>query len=101
MTIPILDYLILSAVLFTIGTIGVLVRRNPLIMFMSVEIMWNAVNLTFAAFARHLISMAGHIFVFIVVTVAAAEVAIGLIIIVLVFRHRERVDVDALNSMKG
>jgi len=101
MTIPLVDFLGLSAILFAIGAVGVLVRKNPLIMFMSVEIMWNAVNLTFAAFARHWVNMAGHIFVFIVVTVAAAEVAIGLIIVVFVFRQRERLDVDELSSMKG
>jgi NADH-quinone oxidoreductase subunit K len=95
------NYLVLSAVLFAIGTVGVLVRKNPLIMFMSVELMWNAVNLTFVAYARHLVNLAGHVFVFLVVTVAAAEVAIGLAIIVLVFRRRETVDVDELNAMKG
>jgi NADH-quinone oxidoreductase subunit K len=99
--IPMADVLVLSAVLFAVGTVGVLVRKNPLIMFMSVELMWNAVNLTFVAYARELGDIAGHIFVFLVITVAAAEVAIGLAIIVLVFRRRETVDVDELNAMKG
>ncbi len=99
--VPIGDYLVLSAVLFVIGGVGVLVRRNPLQMFMAVELMWNAVNLTFVAFARQYLDMAGHIFVFLVITVAAAEVAIGLAIIVMVFRKREHVDVDDLSLMKG
>ena len=99
--VPIGDYLVLSAVLFVIGGVGVLSRRNPLQMFMAVELMWNAVNLTFVAFARQYLDMAGHIFVFLVITVAAAEVAIGLAIIVMVFRKREHVDVDDLSLMKG
>jgi NADH-quinone oxidoreductase subunit K len=99
--VPLSYYLILSALLFAIGTIGVLIRRNPLQMFMSIELMWNAVNLSFVTFARQYLSMAGHVFVFLVITVAAAEVAIGLAIIVLVFRTREHADVDELNVMKG
>jgi NADH-quinone oxidoreductase subunit K len=99
--VPTGDYLVLSAILFAIGTVGVLVRKNPLIMFMSVELMWNAVNLTFVAYANRLASLAGHVFVFLVITVAASEVAIGLAIIVLVFRRREMVDVDELHAMKG
>jgi len=99
--VPIAYYLVLSAVLFVIGTVGVLARRNPLQMFMSIELMWNAVNLSFVAFARQYVDMAGHIFVFLVITVAAAEVAIGLAIIVMVFRRREHVDVDDLSLMKG
>ncbi len=99
--VPIGYYLVLSAVLFVIGGFGVLVRRNPLQMFMAVELMWNAVNLSFVAFARQYLDMAGHIFVFLVITVAAAEVAIGLAIIVMVFRKREHVDVDDLSLMKG
>jgi NADH-quinone oxidoreductase subunit K len=99
--VPISYYLILSALLFALGTVGVLIRRNPLQMFMSVELMWNAVNLSFVAFARQYLNMAGHVFVFLVITVAAAEVAIGLAIIVLVFRNREHADVDELSVMKG
>lgn len=99
--VPIYQYLVLSALLFAIGSVGVLVRRNPLQMFMAVELMWNAVNLTFIAFARHYLNMAGHVFVFLVITVAAAEVAIGLAIIVLVFRHRDTADIDDLSVMKG
>lgn len=99
--VPIGYYLVLSAILFVIGGVGVLARRNPLQMFMAVELMWNAVNLSFVAFARQYLDMAGHIFVFLVITVAAAEVAIGLAIIVMVFRKREHVDVDDLSLMKG
>lgn len=94
-------YLILSAVLFSIGTVGVLIRRNPLIMFMSIELMLNAANLAFVAFARYLNNLDGQVIVFIVLTVAAAEVAIGLAIIVAVFRARPSVDVDEANSLKG
>ncbi len=98
---PISAYLIVSALLFTIGAIGVLVRRNPLIMFMSIEVMLNAVNLSFMAFARFLDSVDGWMFVFLVLTVAAAEVVVGLAIIVSIFRSRRSVDVDELNTLKG
>ena len=94
-------FLILSAVLFSIGTVGVLIRRNPLIMFMSIELMLNAANLAFVAFARYLNNLDGQVIVFIVLTVAAAEVAIGLAIIVAVFRARATVNVDEANSLKG
>ncbi|HEY7349272.1 MAG TPA: NADH-quinone oxidoreductase subunit NuoK [Ktedonobacterales bacterium] len=94
-------YLIVSAVLFTIGVVGVLVRRNPLIMFMSIELMLNAVNLSFMTFARYLDSVDGWIFVFLVLTVAAAEVVVGLAIIVSIFRARRDINIDELDSMKG
>ena len=94
-------YLIVSALLFTIGAVGVLVRRNPLVMFMSIELMLNAVNLSFMAFAHFLNSVDGWMFVFLVLTVAAAEVVVGLAIIVSIFRTRRDIDVDELNSMKG
>ena len=94
-------YLALSAVLFTTGALGVLIRRNPIIMFMSIELMLNAANLSFITFSRYLKSLDGHIFVFIVMTVAAAEVAIGLGIIVSIFRQRGNINVDELNIMKG
>ena len=87
--------------LFTIGALGVLVRRNPLVMFMSIELMLNAVNLSFMAFASFLNSVEGWIFVFLVLTVAAAEVVVGLAIIVSIFRSRTNIDVDELNSLKG
>ncbi len=94
-------YLILSAVLFSIGATGVLIRRNPLIMFMSIELMLNAANLAFVAFSRYLNNLDGQVIVFIVLTVAAAEVAIGLAIIVAVFRARATVDVDEASGLKG
>ncbi|HEX3270974.1 MAG TPA: NADH-quinone oxidoreductase subunit NuoK [Ktedonobacterales bacterium] len=98
---PVSAYLIVSALLFTIGAVGVLVRRNPLVMFMSIELMLNAVNLSFMAFARFLNSVEGWIFVFLVLTVAAAEVVVGLAIIVSIFRTRRNIDVDELSLLKG
>ncbi|MCL4488438.1 MAG: NADH-quinone oxidoreductase subunit NuoK [Chloroflexi bacterium] len=94
-------FTILSATLFSIGAIGVLIRRNPLIMFMSIELMLNAVNLAFVAFARYLNDLNGQVIVFLVLTVAAAEVAVGLAIIVALFRSRSTVNVDEVNSLKG
>jgi NADH-quinone oxidoreductase subunit K len=94
-------YLIVSALLFTIGAVGVLVRRNPLVMFMSIELMLNAVNLSFVTFAHFLNSVDGWMFTFLVLTVAAAEVVVGLAIIVSIFRSRREIDVDELNSLKG
>jgi NADH-quinone oxidoreductase subunit K len=98
---PLTSYLIVSALLFTIGTVGVLVRRNPLVMFMSIEVMLNAVNLSFIAFAHFLNSVDGWMFVFLVLTVAAAEVVVGLAIIVSIFRARQSINVDDLSSLKG
>jgi NADH-quinone oxidoreductase subunit K len=92
--------LILSAVLFTIGVIGVLVRRNAIVIFMCIEMMLNAVNLTFITFSRYLNSLDGQVFVFLVMTVAAAEVAVGLAIVVSIFRLKETTDVDEINLMK-
>ena len=94
-------YLVVSAILFTIGVVGVLVRRNPLIMFMSIELMLNAVNLSFMTFAHYLDSIDGWIFVFLVLTVAAAEVVVGLAIIVSIFRSRRDINIDELDTMKG
>jgi NADH-quinone oxidoreductase subunit K len=99
--IPLGWTLALSAILFCIGVVGVLVRRNALVIFMSIELMLNAANLAFVAFARHANSLDGQIFVFFVMTVAAAEVAVGLAIIVNVFRLRETVFVDEINLLKG
>jgi NADH-quinone oxidoreductase subunit K len=99
--IPVAWTLALSAVVFCIGVVGVLVRRNALVIFMSVELMLNAANLAFVAFGRQLHSIDGQIFVFFVMTVAAAEVAVGLAIIVNVFRLRETVFVDEINLLKG
>jgi NADH-quinone oxidoreductase subunit K len=92
---------VVGAILFTLGTLGVLIRRDPIVIFMSIEMMLNSVNLTLVALSRHLRSMDGQIFVFFVMTVAAAEVVIGLAIIVSIFRTREEIDVDSINSMKG
>ncbi len=101
MIAPLSYYLILSAVLFTIGAVGVLVRRNPLVMFMSIEMMLNAANLSFVAFARYLTELQGQVFVFFVLTIAAAEVVVGLAIIVQIFRSKASIDVDEMNSLKG
>jgi NADH-quinone oxidoreductase subunit K len=93
-------YLILSALLFSLGVIGVLTRKNLLIIFMCIELMLNAVNLTFIAFARHLGNIDGQVFVFFVMTVAAAEVAVGLSIIIILYRFKSTVNIDSLNLMK-
>jgi NADH-quinone oxidoreductase subunit K len=93
-------YLALSAVLFTIGVVGVLVKRNVISMFMCIELMLNAVNLTFVAFSSFFREVSGQLFVFIVMTVAAAEAAVGLGIIITVFRNRESLDVDESNVLK-
>lgn len=99
--IPIGWSIALSAVLFAIGVVGVLVRRNALVIFMSIELMLNAANLAFVAFAREMNALDGQIFVFFVMTVAAAEVAVGLAIIVNVFRLRETIFVDEIKILKG
>lgn len=93
-------YLALGAILFSIGVVGVIVRRNVITMFMCVELMLNAVNLTFLAFARQFGQVDGQIFVFFVMTVAAAEAAVGLALIVLLFRRTASVDVDRANTLK-
>jgi NADH-quinone oxidoreductase subunit K len=98
--VPLGAYLILAAMLFAIGAIGAATRRNALIIFMSIEIMLNAVNLTFVAFSRFLQTADGQIFVFFVMTVAAAEVAVGLAIIIALYRNRATVNVDELMAMK-
>ncbi len=92
--------LAVAAALFAIGTIGVLLRRNAIVIFMCVELMLNAVNLTFVAFAERL-GVAGQIFVFFVMAVAAAEAAVGLAIILAVYRHKETVDLQHINLLKG
>ena len=99
--LPVAYYIGLSAVLFTIGALGVLIRRNSIVIFMSVELMLNAANLAFVAFARNFGEMQGQLFVFFVMTVAAAEVAVGLALIVTIFRNKQSIDVDQMNSMKG
>ena len=94
------SYLVLSAILFAIGTVGVLTRRNAIVIFMCVELMLNAVNLTFIAFSRFLGNLDGQIFVFFVMTVAAAEAAVGLALMIAFFKNRESIDVEDLNLMK-
>ncbi len=94
-------YQLLAALLFTIGLVGVLVRRSALIIFMSIELMLNAVNLSFVAFSRQHGQMDGQIFVFFVMAVAAAEVAVGLAILVAIFRNRETASVDEVHLLKG
>lgn len=93
-------YLVLSAILFGIGAIGVLVRRNAIIIFMCIELMLNAANLSLVAFSKQLNSMDGQVFVFFIMTVAAAEAAIGLAIMVSLFRNKETLNVDEINLMK-
>ena len=94
-------FLVVSAILFTLGTIGVLTRRDPLIIFMSIELMLNSVNLTFVTFSRYLSSADGQVFVFLIMTVAAAEVVVGLALIVSIFQRAHQVDVDDLDQMRG
>jgi NADH-quinone oxidoreductase subunit K len=98
--VPISYYLVVSAILFTIGVLGVLTRRNAIVIFMCVELMLNAANLTFVAAARHLNQTNGQVFVFFVMVIAAAEVAVGLAIIVALFRNKETIDVDQVNLLK-
>jgi NADH-quinone oxidoreductase subunit K len=95
------QYVALSAVMFFIGVLGVVVRRNPLIVLMSIELMFNAANLALVAYSRAWANNAGHVFVFLVVTVAAAEAAIGLAIVVAVFRRAKFVDVDEVAGLRG
>lgn len=99
--IPVSYYVSLSAILFSIGALGVLIRRNPIVIFMSVELMLNSANLVLVAFAREYAELSGQIFVFFVMTVAAAEVAVGLALIVAIFRTRKSIDIDQMNTLKG
>ena len=101
MTVDVANYVALSAVMFFIGVVGVIVRRNPLIVLMAIELMFNAANLALVAFSRAWVNNAGHVFVFIVVTVAAAEAAIGLAIVVAVFRRSKNVDLDEVARLRG
>src|SRR3984957_15136195 len=98
--VPLSWYLILSAVLFALGVAGFLFRRNVITIFMSIELMLNAVNLTFVAFSYQLKRIDGHLFTFFVMVVAAAEAAVGLAIILTVFKNRSTLDVDDVSSMK-
>ncbi len=94
-------YLVLAAMLFSIGAVGVFTRRNALIVYMCIELMLNAVNLTFIAFSRYLNNLDGHVFVFMIMAVAAAEAAVGLAIFISLFRNKETVNVDDFNLGKG
>ena len=99
MTIGLNDFLIVAGLLFAVGLLGVTLRQNTLVIYMSLELMLNAVNLAFVAFSRYNGTMHGNLFVFFIITVAAAEVALGLAIIVALFRRRQSVMVDQLNSL--
>lgn len=99
--VPISYYVLLSALMFTIGVMGVLIRRNALIVFMSVELMLNSANLALVAFAQRWQSVNGQILVFFVITVAAAEVAVGLALLVTIFRSKKTTDIDEINTLRG
>lgn len=99
--VPLSWYLILSTILFTIGVVGVLVKRNPIVIFMCIELMLNAVNIAFIAFGRYLGNAGGQMFAIFVMAVAAAEVAVGLGILITIFRSRENINVDEVNIMRG
>lgn len=101
MNVPAEAFVILSMVLFVLGTMGVLLRKHAILVFMSVELMLNAANLALAAFARQWNDIGGHTFIFFVMTVAAAEVAIGLALIVAIFRHKKSINIDDLHQMEG
>jgi len=94
------NYLILSAIIFSIGTIGVLTRKNAIVIFMCVEMMLNAVNLTLIAFSKYLGNIDGQVFVFFIMTVAAAEAAVGLALMIAFYKNRESIDVEDINLMK-
>jgi NADH-quinone oxidoreductase subunit K len=94
-------YIGLSAILFVIGAMGVLLRRNAIVVFMSIELMLNSANLLFVAFARYLGDLDGQVLVFFVITVAAAEVAVGLALLVTIFRTKRSINIDEINLMKG
>jgi NADH-quinone oxidoreductase subunit K len=99
--VPVAYYLALSAVMFVLGILGVMLRRNALVIFMSLELMFNAANLVFVTFARLYGAIEGQLVVFFVMTVAAAEVAIGLALMVEIFRTKHSIDMDQLNTLKG
>ena len=98
--IPLPYYLIVSGIMFSIGTIGVLTRRNAIVIFMCVELMLNSVNLTFIAFSRYLQNIDGQMFVFFIMTVAAAEAAVGLALMIAFYKNRESIDVEDINMLK-
>jgi NADH-quinone oxidoreductase subunit K len=99
--VPIMYYVALSAILFIIGAIGFLIRRNAILIFMSVELMLNSANLAFVAFARYHQAIEGQIFVFFVMAIAAAEAAVGLALIVAIFNNKKSINVDEISALKG
>jgi NADH-quinone oxidoreductase subunit K len=101
MNIPTTYLLALSGVMFTLGVLGVLIRRNTIVIFMSIELMLNSANLAFISFARQFSELTGQIFVFFVIAVAAAEVAIGLALIVTIFKSRRSIDIDQISNLRG
>ena len=101
MIIPVEHVIILSLIIFSIGILGVLIRKNAIIIFMSIELMLNAVNLSLVGFSRYYNSVDGQVFVFLVMTLAAAEVAVGLAIIVSLFRNKQTINIDEINILRG
>jgi NADH-quinone oxidoreductase subunit K len=101
LSVPIEYFVLLSAVLFIMGVLGVLVRRNAIMIFMSIELMLNSANLALVAFARQWANVGGQLVVFFVITVAAAEVAVGLALIVAIFKTKKSIDIDELHAMEG
>ena len=101
MIVPLEHVIILSIIIFSIGIIGVLFRKNAIIIFMSIELMLNAVNLSLVGFSRYYNSVDGQVFVFLVMTLAAAEVAVGLAIIVSLFRNKQTINIDEINILHG
>ncbi len=101
MTIGVEHYLVLSSILFVIGTVGVITRKNIIIVLMSIELMLNSANLAFVAFSKLLGDMTGQVFMIMSITVAAAEVAVGLALVVSVYTHRESLNIDILKMLKG
>ena len=101
MIVPLEHVIILSIVIFSIGIMGVLFRKNAIIIFMSIELMLNAVNLSLVGFSRYYNSVDGQVFVFLVMTLAAAEVAVGLAIIVSLFRNKQSINIDEMNILRG
>ncbi len=101
MIVPIEHVIILSLIIFSIGILGVLIRKNAIIIFMSIELMLNAVNLSLVGFSRYYNSVDGQVFVFLIMTLAAAEVAVGLAIIVSLFRNKQTINIDKINILRG
>tara|TARA_B100001013_G_scaffold280459_1_gene180510 strand:+ start:221 stop:526 length:306 start_codon:yes stop_codon:yes gene_type:complete len=99
--VPVEHVVILSLIIFSIGILGVLIRKNAIIIFMSIELMLNAVNLSLVGFSRYYNSIDGQVFVFLVMTLAAAEVAVGLAIIVSLFRNKNSINIDEMNILRG